>query len=159
MDASDATDRRPEDLMTERNAASGAELLCDLLNAAQSLGLQTAPLPDDPTHLVPEVDPAGLPKRMFTLVRAIERLNDANPAEIDQILDASVTQLRLKIALYAVLGWLAANGLPTGEVSAMIRQAMDGPSIPTGSLAKLQAAREALRGHLGAAAPKPMPGG
>lgn len=137
---------------------SAAEALCALIEAAQNLGMQTSPTPKEPFRVIAEIDLKDVPQRMFNLVKAIERLNQTDISELDQILDGAVTQLNLKIALYTVLGWIAAQGLPTREVSQMIMKAVTGPIKPNGSVNKLQEARYLLTTKMGNAAPKIAPG-
>jgi len=136
---------------------SAAEALCELIEAAQNLGMQTSPTKDDPYRVIAEVDIKEVPKRMYRLVKAIERMNQADVSELDQILEGAATQLSLKISLYTILGWIAAQGLPTREVSQMVMHAVAGPIRPNGSLAKLQESRHNLTVKMGAAAPAMRP--
>lgn len=136
-----------------------ADALLALLIAARNLGMQTAPTADEPNKVITVHAISDLPSRVFAMVKAIEALDEIDSSELAQVIDGAVTILRLKIALHAVLGWIAARGLTTREVSQMVVEAVNGPINPHGSAVKLNQMRVALLETMGAAAPRgPTPG-
>lgn len=149
--------------MTQGNDSSGltpaAEVIFDVVLAAKRLGLQTSPTEAEPHKIITEIDIKEMPQRMFELARAVEALDRADAGEIEQILDGAETILGLKLAIHAILGWIAARGLPTREVAQMVMQAVQGPSRPSGSIIKLAEKRAQMTEAMGAASPKsPAPG-
>jgi hypothetical protein len=137
---------------------TAAEAFYELFAAASDLGLRSDPTESEPYRIIPEGDSKDLPKRMFRLVQAIEALEEADRGEVNQILEAPVTQLSMKLAIYSIFGWINAQGLSTKEVSQMVLTAVNGPVKPNGSLAKLQMERARTVAAMGAAAPHMGPG-
>jgi hypothetical protein len=139
--------------MDEFAITPAAEAIFSLILAAKRLGIQPHPTAEDPMKIVTEIDIVkDMPRRMFDLAKAIEALNASNNREIEQILDGAMTILRLKIAIHAILGWIASRGLPTGEPAQMVIHAVQGPTQPSGSLLKMYQAKEKLVAAMGEAA-------
>lgn len=136
--------------------ASASEVFFALLTAINDLRMRTAPTKDEPFRVLADDIPT-LPARMFALVAATENLRATDRGEVDQVLNGAATILALKTSLYAVLGWIAAQGLPTGEISQMVLGAINGPIRPRGSIAELQMRRAKLMASMGAASPAPAP--
>ncbi len=133
---------------------SASEAFFEVLDSGLKLGLETAPTDAAPFRIVSTSDEKDLPRRMFRLITAIEALEESDKGEIDQILDGAKTILRMKLAMFMILGWLEANGIATGELKAMIMEAIDGPIKPNSTLDKLQSAHRELMKTMGAAAPR-----
>lgn len=149
----DVTKTPPTIGMVDAQSKPAADALLALLVAAKNLGMQTAPTPEEPNRVITLHAVSELPARVFTMVKAIEALDDIDPGELAQVINGAITILRLKIALHAVLGWIAARGLPTREVSQMVVEAVNGPITPNGSAAKLNQMRSAILDAMGPAAP------
>lgn len=150
---------RQDDVVREQDAGceiSASEAFFALLAATNELRMRTAPTKGEPFRVVAD-DISTLPARMFALVTAIEDLRSTDRGEVDQVLNGAATILALKTALYAILGWIAAQGLPTGEISQMVLGVINGPIRPRGSVAELQMRRAKLMAVMGAAAPAPIP--
>lgn len=145
-------------MTAETEAISGAEALCSLLEAAQSLGMKTAPTAEDEYRIVPIGNPKDIPKQLFELVKSIEMFRDANIEEVNQILDGSVTIMSLKLALFALLGWISAQGIPNKDAIKLVLHAVNGPVKPSGSISKLEEKRQSLLEIMGAASPAAGPG-
>lgn len=144
-------------MATDDETVSGAEALCSLLEAAQSLGMKTAPTPEDENRIVPIGNPKDIPKQLFELVKAIEVFREANIDEVNQILDGSVTIMSLKLALFALLGWISAQGIPNKEAIKLVLHAVNGPVKPSGSINKLHEKRQSLMELMGGASPMTEP--